>query len=75
MELGIATRKYLDRFAEPEVRLADQIPGEFAEVLVIPSYGEGSETAQALASIPASPNGDVLAIVVLNARPFWPPGT
>ena len=74
MEQGVATRKYLDRYAEPEARLADEIPGCFAEVLVIPSYGEGSETAHALASVPASPKGDVLVIVVLNARrgsPQW----
>ena len=74
MEFGVATRKYLDRHAEPEVCLADEIPGEFADVLVIPSYGEGAEIAEALASVPATRKGkgDVLVIVVLNARPGSP---
>ncbi len=74
MKLGVATSKYLDRYAESEVRLAGEIPGEFEEVVVIPSYGEGCETARALASIPTRPKGRILVIVVLNARsgsPQW----
>jgi len=74
VELGVATRKYLDRYAEPEVRLASEIPGRFEHVMVIPSYGEGGETAGALASVPPSPEGRILIIVVLNARsgsPQW----
>jgi len=74
VEFGHATRKYLGRWAEPEVGLADAIPGAFADVLVIPCYGEGAEVAVTLASVPASPDGGVLIIVVLNARrdsPQW----
>ena len=74
MEFGVATRKYLERYAEPELRLADEITGGFGEVLVIPSYGEGTEISRTLASIPESPEGSVLVIVVLNARrtsPRW----
>jgi len=74
VELGVATSKYLDRYAESEVGLAGEIPGEFEAVVTIPSYGEGCETARALASVPPSPKGRTLIIVVLNARsgsPQW----
>ena len=63
-----AERQYLDRYAEPEARALDALRRQFGHVLTIPAYGEERELRNALASIPAGPLGDVLTVLVVNAR-------
>jgi hypothetical protein len=68
-----AERKYLERYAEPESRLADGL-GAFGHALVVPAYGEGSLLIDMLRSVPRGALGDVLVVVVVNGRessPAW----
>ncbi|MDQ5858865.1 MAG: hypothetical protein M3542_11395 [Acidobacteriota bacterium] len=60
--------EYLAHRAEPEATLAHRIAGTFGHALEIPAYGEEETLFNALASVPAGPEGDVLIVVVLNAR-------
>ena len=60
--------KYLARHAEPESALAGELPGAFGNALVIPAYGERESLFQLLGSVPGSPDGPVLIVLVLNAR-------
>ena len=48
--------------------LADRIPGAFGHALEIPAYGEGETLFGTLASVPVGSLGEVLIVVVLNAR-------
>jgi len=72
-----ALRKYLERHAEPEARAIGQSPLHkkvFGHIIVIPAYGEDENLFQTLKSIPESPLGPVLAIVVVNGSqdaPAW----
>ena len=67
--LSKAERKYLQNDAEPEARLHRSVTKEpYGNVVVIPAMGETGSLLAALDSIPPSPLGRVLAIVVLNAR-------
>ncbi len=59
---------YLAHRAEPEAALARQFQGKFGHALEIPAYGEDETLFDTLASVPAGPEGDVLIVVVLNAR-------
>lgn len=59
---------YLADRAEPEAALADRVSGTFGHALEIPAYGEEETLFDTLASVPAGPGGDVLVVVVLNAR-------
>jgi len=77
-KLGKAERKYLERHAEPEAALAQEIserlPRPFGHIVVIPCYGEGRGVERVLESMPAGRRGDVLTIVVVNQRgdaPAW----
>ncbi len=63
-----ALSQYLDRYAEPEAKGIGHMRRKFGHVLTIPACGEGRELHAALASIPAGPLGDVLTLVVVNAR-------
>ncbi len=63
-----AVAQYLERHAEPEAVLAAQLPGSFGHALVIPAYGERESLFHLLGSIPAGPGGQVLVVLVLNAR-------
>jgi len=63
-----AQSQYLDRYAEPEARELGALRRRFGHVLTIPAYGEERELREALASIPAGPLGDVLIVLVVNAR-------
>ncbi len=63
--------KYLARHAEPEARILGAIDGtptslRFGHVLVVPAAGERECLFRALASIPESPRGRVLTILVVN---------
>lgn len=59
---------YLALRAEPEAALVDQLDGTFGHALEIPAYGEDETLFETLASVPPGPAGDVLIVVVLNAR-------
>ncbi len=63
-----AIEKYLGRHAEPEAALAGALPGEFGHAVVVPAYGEGDSLFKMLGSVAAGPGGDVLVVLVLNAR-------
>ncbi|MFN2386198.1 MAG: hypothetical protein ABR576_07930 [Thermoanaerobaculia bacterium] len=63
-----AIEKYLARHAEPEAAAAAGLEGVFGHALEIPAYGEGDALFEALASIPAGAGGEVLIVLVLNAR-------
>ena len=65
---GKAVAKYLQRQAEPDARGAAGIPGEFGHAVVVPAYAEGDALFATLGSIPSGPTGDVLVVLVLNAR-------
>lgn len=66
MEKAVA--KYLARHAEPEAALAGNVRSEFGDVLVVPAYGEVESFLAMLGSVAAGSRGDVLVILVLNAR-------
>ena len=60
--------RYLEHDAEAEVALADRIPGAFGHAIEIPAYGEGETLFRTLASVPVGSLGEVLTVIVLNAR-------
>jgi hypothetical protein len=63
-----AVDKYLQRQAEPEAASASGIPGDFGHAIVVPAYAEGDALFSMLGSVPSGPAGDVLIVLVLNAR-------
>jgi hypothetical protein len=67
-----AVAKYLARSAEPDVSLAGTFAGEFGDVLVVPAYGEVETFLATLGSVASGDRGDVLVILVLNARSDYP---
>ena len=74
MKLDQKARKYLERHGEPEAELACEIAGSFSDLLALPAYGEGDELRAMLSSIPRSSAGEVLIVLVVNAReasPAW----
>src|SRR6478672_3892783 len=68
-----AVSKYLARHAEPEAAAASDLPGEFGHAIVVPAYGEEDSLFATLGSVSAGPGGDVLVVLVLNARADSPP--
>jgi len=66
-----AARKYLDRHAEREPRLADAL-GSFGHALVVPAYGEGDELVAMLRGVPRGARGEVLVVLVVNGKPSAP---
>lgn len=60
-----AVSQYLERHAEPETELAQQLPGVWDHVVVVPAYDEDPDFADGLFSNSAAAGG--LAIVVVNA--------
>jgi hypothetical protein len=60
--------RYLGRDAEPEAAFADALEGSFGHAIEVPAYAETDSLFETLASVPAAPRGDVLIVVVLNAR-------
>ncbi|HKF41840.1 MAG TPA: hypothetical protein VKG01_01940 [Thermoanaerobaculia bacterium] len=63
-----AVAKYLQRHAEPDAAGAAGIQGTFGHAVVVPAYAEGDPLFAMLGSVPAGPSGDVLIVLVLNAR-------
>src|SRR5439155_2705871 len=63
-----AVAKYLLRHAEPEAARAPEIPGDYGHAVVVPAYGEEQSLFTMIGSVPAGPGGDVLIVLVLNAR-------
>src|SRR5262245_52635151 len=63
-----AVAKYLQRQAEPEAAGVEGIPGNFGHAVVVPAYAEGDALFSMLGSVPSGPAGDVLIVLVLNAR-------
>ncbi len=63
---GIA--KYGARQAEPEARAVGALDGRWGHALVIPAYGEETSLFPLLGSVPAGPRGEVLIVLVINAR-------
>jgi hypothetical protein len=60
--------QYLGRDAEPEAALAEHFEGSFGHAIEVPAYAETDSLFETLASVPEGPLGDVLVVVVLNAR-------
>ena len=65
---GKAVAKYLQRHAEPDAAGAGGIPGDFGHAVVVPAYAEGDPLFTMLGSVPSGPSGDILIVLVLNAR-------
>jgi hypothetical protein len=65
---GKAVAKYLARYAEPEAAAASGLEGQFGHAIVVPAYGEAESLFTTLGSVTAGPGGDVLVVLVLNAR-------
>jgi hypothetical protein len=63
-----AITAYLENHAEPESAVAARISATFGHAIEIPAYGERESLVRTLASVPRGPRGDVLIVVVLNAR-------
>lgn len=59
---------YLARDAEPEASLAEGLEGSFGHAVEIPAYAETDSLFDTLGSVPEGPLGEVLIVVVLNAR-------
>jgi hypothetical protein len=70
--IGKAQEQYLERYAEPEARIADRLTGTFGHALVLPAYDEGDDLMRALQSVPKGPLGEVLLVLVVNAAPEAP---
>jgi hypothetical protein len=72
-----AIGKYLAGHAEAEVDLCDGVgkaSPPFADGLLIPSYGEGEDVISSIGTIPISPRGPVLTILIVNSAaesPAW----
>jgi hypothetical protein len=60
--------RYLENDAEPETALAEVLEGSFGHAIEVPAYAETDSLFETLASVPEGPQGDVLIVVVLNAR-------
>jgi hypothetical protein len=59
---------YLEKDAEPEAEVAERFEGSFGHAIEVPAYGETDSLFETLESVPEGPQGDVLIVVVLNAR-------
>ena len=60
--------RYLAEKAEPEATFANRFEGSFGHAIEVPAYGETGDLFATLESIPEGPLGEVLTVVVLNAR-------
>ncbi|HEX9689266.1 MAG TPA: hypothetical protein VGB47_09385, partial [Thermoanaerobaculia bacterium] len=60
--------RYLAQDAEPEAAFAERFEGSFGHAIEVPAYGETESLFETLRSTPEGPLGEVLIVVVLNAR-------
>jgi hypothetical protein len=60
--------RYLAQDAEPEAAFAERFEGSFGHAIEVPAYGEIESLFETLRSTPEGPLGEVLIVVVLNAR-------
>ena len=66
--MGKAVDKYLERFAEPEAKLASAVPGRYGYGLCVPAYRESIDTLRLLDDLSDDPRGSLLLCLVINAR-------
>lgn len=69
-----AHRKYLEKYAEPEARFADQIEQGYSAALVVPLYGEEPSFLVDLEPALLGAGGRPLLIAVVNATDAAPQG-
>lgn len=67
-----AHRKYLERYAEPEARFAEQIEQAYEAALVVPLYAEEPSFLADLEPALAAADGRALLIAVVNASDAAP---
>jgi len=75
IQLTKAARKYLERHAEPEAKLAGalaELGAPYEAVVVIPAYAEYDLLLRTLASLPGSGRGKPLVVLVVNQRDACP---
>jgi len=58
--------KYLARYAEPEAKLAADIPGHFRAVLIVPAHRERATLLDGFAAALRDAGGPVLVVLVVN---------
>src|SRR6516164_6094225 len=68
-----AVEKYLARHAEPEIQIIRGLRRSFGHVIVIPAFDETETLYRTLETIPKGLLGDVLTVLVVNARADSPP--
>jgi hypothetical protein len=59
--------QYLERYAEPESRLAERVDGAFEAVLVVPAHRESVALLDGFRAAGAGARGRLLVILVVNA--------
>ncbi|HEV8246258.1 MAG TPA: hypothetical protein VGP93_10845, partial [Polyangiaceae bacterium] len=64
---ALSIAKYLERYAEPEVRLASLVPGRYRAVLIVPAHRERAESIDGMRRAAAAAGGRVLVVLVVNA--------
>jgi hypothetical protein len=69
----LGRRKYLERYAEPESRFAQELGHRYAAALIVPLVGESIGFLDGIASAAAHAPGRVLVIGVVNATDAAPP--
>ncbi len=70
-----AHRKYLEKYAEPEARFAEQIEQTYGAALVVPLHGEDPSFLDELAPALSAPPTRTLLIAVVNAADGAPAPT
>lgn len=64
---GVARRKYLERYAEPEARFVRELGHQYSSALVVPLHGEAPSFLDDLLPALQAASGRVLVIAVVNA--------
>jgi hypothetical protein len=70
-----AVRKYLERWAEPEARIADRLSDVYENVLVVPACREEVELLDGIRPAARGADGRTLVILVVNAPRGASPAT
>lgn len=64
---GVEGAKYFERYAEPEVRLAEELGGHYLATLVVPACGEAPSSLDGFRRALSNAPERVLLILVVNA--------